>query len=338
MRQVNLDEYQITALLGAGADYEVRLANDRTSGQSVVLKRPLPQTISRRMHLSAENRSEQTISFYKNLGNSIPHLSPMIGYSAKSNHSSYYGDTLEEEYTVLVFERANGIPLVGDARSRILKVPIGLGQNLFALYPLPYLDLPEAYTIQHQLVTMQSACYSNGYLLLDLNPQNIFYDPIRQTVTVIDTGDLITLTEPQNTRQSRDIRYFYIEMLKYYTSDICPPNEIAGYRDPRGMRPILSAEEELYSISQYISEHTSSAAIKYARIIERIQKADYLDIDAFSVDLTAFFDDVRIQNREANNIASNITIWSEAASLLSEQHWSKYNFDAEETLSNIPKL
>ena len=104
------------------------------------------------------------------------------------------------------------------------------------------------------------------------------------------------------------------------------------------MRPILSAEEELYSLSQYISDHTSSAAIKYARIIERIQKADYLDIDAFSVDLTAFFDDVRIQNREANNIASNITIWSEAASLLSEQHWSKYNFNAEETLSNIPKL
>ncbi|GIS83044.1 MAG: hypothetical protein CM1200mP15_16760 [Dehalococcoidia bacterium] len=103
MRQVNLDEYQITALLGAGADYEVRLANDRTTGQPVVLKRPLPQTISRRMHLSAENRSEQTISFYKNLGNSVPHLSPMIGYSAKSNHSSYYGDTLEEEYTVLGF-------------------------------------------------------------------------------------------------------------------------------------------------------------------------------------------------------------------------------------------
>ena len=127
-------------------------------------------------------------------------------------------------------------------------------------------------------------------------------------------------------------------MLKYYTSDICPPNEIAGYRDPRGMRPILSAEEELYSLSQYISDHTSSAAIKYARIIERIQKADYLDIDAFSVDLTAFFDDVRIQNREVNNITSNITIWREAASLLSEQHWSKYNFDAEETLSNIPKL
>ena len=125
---------------------------------------------------------------------------------------------------------------------------------------------------------------------------------------------------------------------RYYTSDICPPNEIAGYRDPRGMRPILSAEEELYSLSQYISDHTSSTAIKYALIIERIQKADYLDIDAFSVDLTAFLDDVRIQNREANNIASNITIWSEAASLLSEQHWSKYYFDAEETLSNIPKL
>ena len=80
MHQINLSEYQTTTLLGAGADYEVRLATEIKSGKSVVLKRPLPQTISRRMHLSAEKRSEQTISFYKRLGNSIPQLSPMIGY------------------------------------------------------------------------------------------------------------------------------------------------------------------------------------------------------------------------------------------------------------------
>ena len=337
MHQINLSEYQTTTLLGAGADYEVRLATEIKSGKSVVLKRPLPQTISRRMHLSAEKRSEQTISFYKRLGNSIPQLSPMIGYSEKSDHSSYYGDELQEEYTVLVFERANGIPLVGDARSRILKVPIGIGQNLFALYPLPYIDLPEAFNIQDQLLEMQSACYSNGYLLLDLNPQNVFYDPIKKVVTVIDSGDLIVLTEPQNTRQPRDIRYFYLEMLKYYTSDTRPPNDVAGYRDPHGMRPILSIEEELASISQYISDSTSPAAGKCSQLVERIRTVEYLDIDDFKVDLTAFLDDVRIQNREDNNIASNITIWHESASLLADPHWAKYDFDADAMLSKIPK-
>ncbi|MBO54698.1 MAG: hypothetical protein CL886_03465 [Dehalococcoidia bacterium] len=338
MRQVDLTEYQTSGLLGAGADYEVRLANDRRTSQSVVLKRPLPQTISRRMHLSAENRSDQTISFYKHIGNSIPQLSPMIGYSEKTDHSSYYDDTLEEEYTVLVFQRAKGIPLVGDARSRILKVPIGIGQNLFALYPLPYLDEREAFYIQQQLMEMQSICHSNGYLLLDLNPQNVFFDPLDKTVTVIDTGDLIVLDQPQSTRQPRDIRFFYLEMLKYYSSSIHPPNEISEYREPHGMRPILSIEDELYAISQYTSASSSVAAQKYSQIIERIRTIEYLNVDDFRVDLTAFFDKVRIQNREDIGLADKLTIWHEAALLLSDPHWAKYDFAPEEAIATIPKI
>ena len=46
MEIVRLDNYQLTGLLGSGADYEVRSAVERETGAEVVVKRPVPQMIS----------------------------------------------------------------------------------------------------------------------------------------------------------------------------------------------------------------------------------------------------------------------------------------------------
>ena len=57
MQKVDLDRYEVTGILGTGADYEVRAATDRETQQPVVLKRPVPQMISRKMH-EGPNRTE----------------------------------------------------------------------------------------------------------------------------------------------------------------------------------------------------------------------------------------------------------------------------------------
>jgi hypothetical protein len=117
MEKLDLDRYKITGLLGTGADYEVRAAQDQETGQQVVLKRPIPQIISRQMHGSVETRTDRTLQFYEEVGHSIPYLSPILGYTDRANHDAFYGDSLGKEYRVLVVARAPGIPLAGDART-----------------------------------------------------------------------------------------------------------------------------------------------------------------------------------------------------------------------------
>ena len=61
MEQVDLRRYQTSGILGSGADYEVRSAVDQETGKQVVLKRPMPQMISRRMHGGTEARTDRTL-------------------------------------------------------------------------------------------------------------------------------------------------------------------------------------------------------------------------------------------------------------------------------------
>ena len=49
MEQVDLQRYEATGVLGIGADYEARAAVERDTGRQVVLKRPAPETVRRRM-------------------------------------------------------------------------------------------------------------------------------------------------------------------------------------------------------------------------------------------------------------------------------------------------
>jgi serine/threonine protein kinase len=330
MQEIDLARYQITGLLGTGADYEVRSAKDLQSETQVVLKRPVPQTIIRQMHTSTESRSDQTIKFYQEIGHSIPQLSPLLGYSSRDNHDEYYGDTTGYEYRVLVMERAKGIPLVGDVRSRILKVPIGLGQNLFALYPLPYYVSSDAFTIQEQLLNMQTTCYDHGYILLDINPQNVFYDPSNRSIKVIDSGDLIDTRQDistSNNKGQRDINYFYLELMKYYTTTANPPDSIDGYRNSYGMRPIISLSEEIRELSNYNQTSTPDISLTYNHILDKIETRQYGTVTEFKNDLTEYLDEVRIRDRDKNDLPLLMSAWYNAIHLLTHDHWSKYIFD-----------
>ena len=177
MDTVTLDRFELVGPLGSGADYDVRAAVDRETGEPVVLKRPSPQTVSRQMHGPTEERTARALEAYERAGQHCEAVPRVIGVTEAAIHDEYFGEDLGQPYSVRVEERAAGIPLVGDPRSRILRVPIGLGQNLFALHPLALPDGVHDWPVQEQLLEAQEIYANAGYALLDLGPHNVFYSP-----------------------------------------------------------------------------------------------------------------------------------------------------------------
>ncbi len=335
MELVDLNRYEITALLGTGADYDVRAAVDRETQQQVVLKRPVPQAISRGMHGPIEARTQRTIEFYQEIGSRITQLSPIVGYTEPANHDDFYGDSNNNEYRVLVVSRAHGIPLAGDVRARILRVPVGAGQNLFALFPLPYLESDQPFGIQSQILDMQEQLSQAGYVLLDLGPQNIFYQPATNAITVIDSGDLLDLNQPteSRSRRPRDIHDCFMELIKYYVTPQTPPESVDGYRDFYGMRPVITLEEEMDEIAVRFAQAGGPVESAALNVINKIHDRAYADFADFRQDLTGFLEEVRIRNRDLPTLPTAKTAWREAAELLKADHWRRYIFDPDTELA-----
>lgn len=341
MEPVNLNRYELTGLLGSGADYEVRAALDREIGQEVVLKRPVPQMISRRMHAAVDSRTDRALQVHAELGQSIPGLAPILGYTERANHDAYFGEDLGQDYRVIVAARAEGIPLVGDPRSRILRVPIGLGQNLFCLFPLGYLDTADPFPVQRQLLAAQERFYRAGYVLLDLGPQNLFFQPANAAITIIDSGALLT---PDNDRTPvgrgpQDIHDFYLEMLKFYTAVEEPPADADGYREPRGLRPVVNFEQELDEMARRLqrADGINMAAVQDAGLplLTRVRQRDCPDFADFRRDFAAYLDTLAERNRQLPDLFDRRRAWQEALSLLRADPWRRYRFDPESQLAGF---
>ena len=341
MELVDLNRYQLTGLLGSGADYEVRAAVDQETGGPVVIKRPVPQMISRRMHPPVETRTDRTLQVYAELGNSVPQICPILGYTERANHDAYFGESMGQEYRVLVSERAAGIPLVGDPRARILRVPIGLGQNLFCLFPVGYLDGAAPFPVQQQLLDAEERFFQAGYVLLDLGPQNIFFQPANGRIAIIDAGALLTGDNDRTPggRAPQDIHDFYLEVLKFYTTLQEPPPEVAGYRDPYGLRPVVNFEQELEEMARNLpggdGADLTAARDAGRQVIDRVRRRAYTDFADFRQDLTDYLEAIRERNRNLPDLAQARQAWAEALQLLREEHWRKYIFDPETDLTGL---
>jgi hypothetical protein len=231
----------------------------------------------------------------------------------------------------MVFTRAPGIPLVGDVRARILGVPIGLGQNLFALFPLVQPQGEDFWPVQRQLLDLEEQFYLSGRVLLDLGPQNVFYQPATGTITVIDSGDQVAVGEEptSRSRRRRDIHDFYLEMLKFYTTPQDPPEQVSGYRDPYGLRPVITLEEELAEMSGRLSGKVDPAAKAMLDLIARVGSRDYGDYSDFRRDLRVYLEEVRIRHQSLPDLPRARQAWLEALELLRADPWKKYDFDAE---------
>ena len=330
LEQVALTRYEDTGRIGTGADYEVRGAVDRESGKRVVLKRPVPQMISRNMHGYTEERTERTLQAYCRVGNSVPGLVPILGYTLRQLHDDFFGDSLGQEYRVTVEEHAVGLPLfVGDPRARITKVPVGAGQNLFALFP-PHRNAHEVpFPVQQQLLDLEEAFIGAGYLLLDLRPQNVFYHPGTQQITVIDCGALVELESESNQgrRLPQDINDLGLEMLKFYATPDQPPTEAEGYRDPYGLRPTVNLQEELDEMAQLFGDLEDERRDAALLTIEKVRQRSYHDFGEFRRDYASYLELAAKRNQEALQGTAARQARHEALDWLKGDFWSRFLFD-----------
>jgi hypothetical protein len=306
----------------------------------VVLKRPVPQVVRHQLHADIEARTDRLLQAYQVVGHTVPTVVPIVGYTERANHDAYFGDTLGQKYRVMVAERATGIPLVGDIKARITGVPVGVGQNLFALFPLVQPEHARPFAIHQQLLDVEEAFYQAGYLLLDLRPFNVFYQPADGRIRVIDCGTLVELPSPLD-RQGRpryDMHDFYLEMLKFYTTPQPLPSRASGYREPHGLRPVVDAARELDQMARQFQAMADSAAQAAAlTIIRQVRQRAYVAFADFRRDLMAYLEAVRRAHQAWPALAEARQAWAEALSWLHADYWQRYRFRPEIELADLTR-
>ena len=338
MEQVDLRRYETAGVIGIGADYEVRAAVERDTGRQVVLKRPAAETLRHRMHDGIEARTDRILQVYQEVGHTIPTVVPIVGYTERANHDAYFGETLGQTYRVIVEERASGIPLMSDLKARFTGVPIGVGQNLFALFPLIQPVTTSPFVIHQQLLDLEEAFFRAGYVLLDLRPHNVFYQPATGGITVIDCGALADAQGAVSRRGLRppDIHDFYLEMLKFYTTPQLPPVQASGYREPYGVRPVVNFEHELDQMAQHFRAVANPRVHEAARtIIDQVRRRAYTVFQDFRQDLTAYLEAVQSAHQTLPNLAEARQAWLEALHWLRADYWQRYLFSPDIELAGL---
>ncbi len=337
METVALDRFELVGPLGSGADYDVRAAVDRETGQQVVLKRPSPQVVRRQMHGPIEERTARTLEAYDKAGQHCDAVPRVIGVTEAGIHDDYFGDDLGQPYRVRVEELAAGIPLVGDPRSRILRVPIGLGQNLFALHPLVTPSGSGSWPVQEQLLAAQEVFEAAGYALLDLGPHNVFYSPGTGRIALVDAGALTGpgVDRTQANRGPQDVHDFYLEMLKFYVTPDLPPSDAAGYYDPYNQRPVISLEQECDDLSRAFASADDSLRGPATACVQRVRARGYGSVAEFGRDLRECLAVITIRNERMAARSAAADAWQTALHRLTESHWTRYQFDAEAELAEL---
>jgi hypothetical protein len=333
MDTIDLQRFNLTGPLGIGANYEVYAAVDRETGNDVVLKRPWAQTIRNGQSRRVDEQSERVIELHRIFAGSVPHLAPLLGSTARASHDQYFGDALTEEYRVLVEERARGLPLVADIKDKFRGVPIGLAQNLFALHPIVEGVVPARLSVFEQILEVEEVCTGADFLIMDLRPQNVFFDPKRGQITVIDIGTCVDLKAVDARRPTLDIHDCLAELCKFYLAPQSPPTDLKGYRDPYGMGPALGFTRELERMIQACADGASGPLGDLAvAMLQRVKRRDYSGVAAFRQDLRQYFVLVDERNRHLPDFPERLAIWQQGMALLREQYWRKFRFDPDADL------
>ena len=326
MNELDLNNLEIHNVIGTGADYEVRLAGPIGDTPNMVMKRPNPHSILKNLHASTETRTHKMIQFHKEIGNDITGITHILGYFQNTPQNNHlYTDELDHDYTVVCQERASGIPLNADVRARILKVPTGLGQTLFALFPL---GLDEPFDIPCKLMDIQNDLYQHGYLLFDLNPQNVFYSPDTGNLNMIDTADLHKLDAENDIKTSNKTKEdYFLELIRYYVAAEEIPTEESAYFSPRGDKPYINKESEINLLKSQFEQLTTSDSHTMLDIIKKIQSEYYQSVSDFNQDMMEYFSVAKGRLQLAREKPETLASWHSAKEYLHHSHWSKYDFN-----------
>jgi len=333
MEVLALERYRLQGLLGIGAQYEVYAAIDSETDAPVVLKRPWGQSLRGGQYRSVDELSVRLIEIHRRFGETVPHISHLIGYVEPARHGHYFGDALPQAYYVLVEERARGVPLVADLKDKFRGIPIGLGQNLFALYPLVPRMTAGAVPILLQLLDVEEAFTASHCLVMDLRPQNVFFDPCQGTITVIDIGAFVDGDTARQRHQPVDLHDCLVELCKFYLAPQIPPSHAQSYREPFGMGPALGFTRELERMMQSCHQLAAGPLQEAAiAILDRIKRRDYGAVEPFRQDVQRYFALVDERNRQLKELPHLVDAWRQSLAMLYDKYWRKFLFDPETDL------
>ena len=326
----DLHRFRLDGPLGEGADLEVFAATDTQTGSAVVIKRPHPTLIERGQQRTVERRTAEAIAIKMRLGEALRHVAPMLAYTEQESHADYFGDGMDEPYTVVVDARAVGIPLVGSALDGIKGQPIGLPQNLFALHPVNAHPAKRAFSIAGEVLGVAEAFFTQDVVLLDLRPQNVYFDPAKAEITVIDVGNIVQPREATGRHAALDMHDFYLELLKWYVPSAPAPQDAKAYTEPYGMDAVSQFNSDLDALARSFGSKFSDAESGGAMsMLEKIRSRSYQGTSDFRRDLEELMKGLS-DEYEKHAVTPLIGVWQDAASMMSKPHWSKFMFSPED--------
>ncbi len=323
-----LKRFHLEGKLGEGADSEAFAATDADTGTPVVVKRPHPTLITRAQHNAVERRIARVISLRERLGDKLPHIAKMLAYTPRAAHDEYFGDALGEQYTVVVEERAHGIPLVGSAIDGIKRHPIGIPQNIFAVHPVVPHAKRGRFSVARDVLEVAETFHNGGALILDMRPQNIYFAPANAKITVIDIGGIAEERRADRRKPPLDPHDFYLELFKWYIPHSRPPTDAAEYRRPLGMESVPMFNQNLDAM---IRRHTEDPCEPYDTsaldILRNIKARAYPTIQAFKQDFTPFLTLLEARYARLSECARLTQAWHDALNLLTDDYWRKFQFN-----------
>ena len=324
----DLKRFVLDGPIGEGADCQVFAATDLENRARVVVKRPHPMLIAHGQHADVERRLLRSISLQQGLARASARLAGVVAHATMGPGHGYFGDTHDRPYMVVVEERATGVPLVGSAVDGIRRMPIGLPQQLFALHPVRRHPARPRFSVAMDILDVGEAFLEKGLVLLDARPQNVFFDPIDATITLIDTGGATEARQATRRRPALDAHDFYVELFKWNLPTVAPPSAPGGYATPHGMDSVPRFEQDLAAFRRaYESMPCRAIGEQGAAIVERVRERGYSLPADFRADferLVGLYDERYETLAKDRAIAS---VWTEAAKLLDLPHWRKFLFD-----------
>ena len=328
IKHTELKRFHLQGKLGEGADSEAFAANDTKTGLPVVIKRPHPTLIMRAQHSTVERRIASVIDLRERLGNTLPHVAKVVAYAQPTSLDDFFGDALGEKYSVVVEERALGIPLVGSAIDGIKRHPIGAPQNLFAIHPIVGHSVRERFSIVRDLLEVADAFIAEGALILDMRPQNIYFEPATSGITVIDIGGVTELRPARGRKPPLDLHDFYLELFKWYVPLSDPPLDTNAYRQPVGMESVPMFNQNLDSMIRQHSEapdepwHSEAIAI-----LLKIKARGYPCINAFRRDFEPYLLLLEERYECLSTSKDTRSTWRDALRMLTKDYWQKFLFE-----------
>ena len=239
----------------------------------------------------------------------------------------HFGDALGEPYTVVVEERALGVPLVGSAVDDIKRHPIGLPQNLFAVHPVIAHERRGRFSIVRDILEVAEAFHGVGALILDMRPQNIYFAPDDAAITVIDIGGVTEAQSASGGKPALDLHDLYLELFKWYIPHSAPPNDADGYRQPVGMETVPMFRQ---NIDVMIRHHEAAPKEAWRAatldILHKVKARAYPDIRAFKSDFQPFLSILEEKYERLFESEPVRQAWIGALQLLTADYWRKFGF------------